>query len=179
MEQKIFEVLQGTCLCDVLAARLCKTRMSPTTVTIRNTVHNTEPFPQDPSFQIKVMLSRYLINCRAKKTQLHAFLMLALDSGVWLASSHGRFNPGEWAPDTRYMDGEWAIGSVYFAPVGNQTGVRRIYSYTNCAVVIQQVGICIHGLNRMREWNTRQYITTLNLLNKSEKEQDNELKVKR
>ena len=29
MKQKIFEVLEGTCLCDVLAARLCKTRMPP------------------------------------------------------------------------------------------------------------------------------------------------------
>jgi hypothetical protein len=76
------------------------------------------------------------------------------------------------------MEGEWALGPVYFAPVCNQIGVRRIYSYTDCALVIQQAGICTRGLHRVREWNTRRYITTLNLLNKSEKEQDNELKVK-
>jgi len=57
MKQKIFELLEGTCLCDVLAARLYKTRMSPPpptpSFTIRNTVHNTEPFPQDLSFEIR------------------------------------------------------------------------------------------------------------------------------
>ena len=83
MKQKIFEVLEGTCLCDVLAARLCKTRspLSPpplSGVSIRNTDHNTEPFPQDPSFEIKVMLSRYFINFCAKTTQLHASLTLRL-----------------------------------------------------------------------------------------------------
>jgi len=31
------------------------------------------------------------------------------------------------------MEDEWAIGPVYFAPVGNQIGVRRIYSCTDCA----------------------------------------------
>jgi hypothetical protein len=151
----------------------------PSRVTIRNTVHNTEPFPQDTSFEIKVMLSRYFINSCAKTTQLYASLMLALDSGEWLASRHSRFNPGEWDPDTRYMEGEWAIGPIYLAPVGNQIGVRRIYSCTDCAVVIEQLGICMHGLNRMRERNTRRYITALNLLNTSEKELDKELKVKR
>ena len=39
------------------------------------------------------MLSRYLINFFAKTTQLHALLMLALDSGEWLASRHGHINP--------------------------------------------------------------------------------------
>jgi len=38
------------------------------------------------------------------------------------------------------MEGEWAKGPLYFVPVGNQIGVRRIYSRTDCVLVIQQAG---------------------------------------